>query len=96
MVKTEELDKTPNKMIFIEKDTPLSETEIDKKLQMLEEACLSEDDNLAREALRKAVPTFKTPEEVNKDAEEKVLSKHSKNTSEEIFNKAAASEVYNA
>lgn len=96
LVKTEELDKTPNKMIFIEKDTPLSETEIDKKLQMLEEACLSEDDNLAREALRKAVPTFKTPEEVNKDAEEKVLSKHSKNTSEEIFNKAAASEVYNA
>ena len=67
LVKTEELDKTDNKLIFIEKDTPLSKTEIDDKLEMLKEACLSDDDDKVRETLRKAVPTFKKPEEVNKD-----------------------------
>ena len=67
LVKTEELDKTDNKLIFIEKDTPLSKTEIDEKLEMLKEACLSDDDDKVRETLRKAVPTFKKPEEVNKD-----------------------------
>ena len=66
LVKTEELDKTPNKMIFIEKDTPLSKDKIDEKLAMLKEACQTDDDDVVRETLRKAVPTFKKPEEVNK------------------------------
>ena len=52
-------------MIFIERDTALSEKEIDKRLAVLQEACDSGDDNLAREALKKVVPTFKKPEEVN-------------------------------
>ena len=67
LVKTEELDKTDNKLIFIEKDTPLSKTEIDDKLEMLKEACQTDNDDTVRETLRKAVPTFKKPEEVNKD-----------------------------
>ncbi len=76
LVKTEELDKTRNEMIFIEKDKPLSKEAIDEKLAVLQEACCTEDNEQAREALRKAVPTYKRPEEVNKDAEERVLSKH--------------------
>ena len=67
LVKTEELDKTENSLIFIEKDTPLSKEEIDEKLTMLHEACQSDDDDKVRETLRKAVPTFRRPEEVNKD-----------------------------
>ena len=67
LVKTEELDKTPNSMIFIERDTPLCEHDIDVKLEELKAACETEDDDVAREALRKAVPTFRRPEEVNKD-----------------------------
>ncbi len=67
LVKTEELDKTPNSMIFIERDTPLCEYDIDVKLEELKAACETEDDDVAREALRKAVPTFRRPEEVNKD-----------------------------
>ena len=67
LVKTEELDKTENSLIFIEKDTPLSKDEIDEKLKMLKEACESDDDDNVRETLRKAVPTFRRPEEVNKD-----------------------------
>lgn len=65
LVKTEELDKTENKMIFVERDTPLSKKEIAAKLQMLKEACEAENNDMAREALRKAVPTFRRPEEVN-------------------------------
>ena len=37
-MKTEELDKTENSMIFIERDSALSKVEIDDKLAMLKEA----------------------------------------------------------
>lgn len=68
LVKTEELDKTENSMIFIERDTALSEEEISRRLALLQDACDIGDDDVAREALRKAVPTFRKPEEVNKEA----------------------------
>ena len=67
LVKTEELKKTDNNLIFVEKDTPLSQHEIDEKLEVLKKACESEDDDYAREALRSVVPTFKRPEDVNKN-----------------------------
>ena len=66
LVKTEELDKTSNSMIFIERDKALSAEEIDARLEILKKACESGDDLEAKEALRSAVPTFKRPEEVNK------------------------------
>ena len=65
LVKTEELDKTPNKMIFIERDTALSKEEISERMEILRKACDMGDDLMAKEALRKAVPTYKTPEEMN-------------------------------
>ena len=67
LVKTEELDKTDNSMIFIERDTALSEEEINKKLKLLQDVCDTGDDYLAKEVLRSVVPTFKKPEEVNKE-----------------------------
>lgn len=67
LVKTEDLDKTSNSMIFIERDTALSAEEIDKKLEILKEACEQEDDLVAKEALRSVVPTFRRPEDVNKE-----------------------------
>lgn len=66
LVKTEELDKTLDSMIFVERDTPLSKAEVDEKLVMLKEACDLEDDDKTREALRKAEPTFRRPEGINK------------------------------
>lgn len=66
LVKTEELDKTSNSMIFIERDKALSADEIDSRLGELKKACETGDDLEAKEVLRKVVPTFKTPEEVNK------------------------------
>ena len=65
LVKTEELDKTSNSMIFIERDKALSAEDIDIRLEKLKKACESGDDLEAKEALRSAVPTFKRPEEVN-------------------------------
>lgn len=67
LVKTEELDKTDNSMIFIERDNALSKEEIYKKIQILRDACDTGDNQIAKEALRSVVPTFKRPEEVNKD-----------------------------
>lgn len=66
LVKTEELEKTDNSMIFIERDTALSREEIYQKLQILKEVCDTDDDLIAKETLRSVVPTFKRPEDVNK------------------------------
>lgn len=65
LVKTEELDKTENDMIFIERDSALSKKDIDERLLILKEACETGDNDAAREALRSVVPTFKCPDEVN-------------------------------
>ena len=67
LVKTEELDKTDNSMIFIERDTALNKEEIYKKIKVLRDACDTGDDLIAKEALRSVVPTFKRPEDVNKE-----------------------------
>ena len=70
LVKAEELDKTENSLIFIERDTPLRWEEIEWKLDLLWRACETEDDELARMTLRDVVPTFQNPEVVNARAEE--------------------------
>ena len=40
-------------MIFIERDTALSEEEIEEKMQILREACDSGDNLIAKQAMRK-------------------------------------------
>ena len=65
LVNTEELDKTDNNLIFIERDQPLSKEVIYKKIQILRDACNTGNDMTAKEVLRSVVPTFRRPEEVN-------------------------------
>lgn len=65
LTNTEELVKTDNSLIFIEKDQPLSKEVIYNKIQMLRDACNTGNDITAKEALRSVVPTFRRPEEVN-------------------------------
>lgn len=65
LVKSEELDKTENDLIFIEKDSSLTDAELDEKLSVLRDAVESGSDEEARHALRSVVPTYHTPEEVN-------------------------------
>lgn len=68
LVESDNLDRTDNELIFIEKEEPVSFEEVEEKLAVLKEACKSDDDDVVREALRSVVPTFKRPEEVNKTA----------------------------
>lgn len=70
LVKTEELDKTDNELIFIERDTPLGESVIIDKLEILRDACNTLDDDVVRNAMRHVVPTFRKPEDVNCKADE--------------------------
>ncbi len=68
LLRTEELRKTDDSMIFIETDEPLSLEEVTRKLSILEAAVDANDDNGARDALKATVPTYFSPEEVNRTA----------------------------
>ena len=68
LIKTEELDKTDNSMIFIERDKALSKDQIDEKLKILQQALQTESNRKVKAALMEVVPTYHTPEEVNKNA----------------------------
>ena len=68
LIQTESLDKTDNRLIFIERDTPLPGEEMEKRLELLRRACQTQDDQIVRAALHQAVPTFRAPEEVNRTA----------------------------
>jgi len=69
LIRTEELDKTENSMIFIERDEPLSSETIAEKVAVLRKALTTEDDEVVRTALKSVVPTFYQPEELNGAAE---------------------------
>ena len=73
LMKTETLEKTDNDMIFIEKDKPYTRAEIDEKIAMLVKTVEETSNELASvkivEAMKKAVPTFIDPNEVNEKAE---------------------------
>ena len=65
LIKTEQLDKTENDLIFIERDKAYSQDLIKEKLAMLREACETNDDEEVRRVLKLVVPSYKDPEEVN-------------------------------
>ena len=67
LIKTEQVDKTENSLIFIERDTPRSREEMEINLQLLREN-LRDSDELKR-AVSKLVPAYHSPEEVNRKAE---------------------------
>ena len=69
LVKTEELDKTENELIFIERDVALDHEKITSLIDELRSACMSGDDNFVKETLKKIVPTYKNPNEINDVAE---------------------------
>ena len=65
LVKNETLTKTDNKLIFIEKDSPISEKELQEKLDKLSKALESEDDQKAKKALKECVPTYVNGDKIN-------------------------------
>ena len=72
LIKTEDLEKTENDLIFIERDTPYTRQEIDEKLSVLTSAVERYADRIAcpeiTDAMKSVVPTFHSPEEVNSGA----------------------------
>ena len=71
LIKTEELSKTENNLIFIEHDTPLSREKMEENIAFLTDFCKKYENIDAEEikkVIRKMVPTYYTPKEINKDA----------------------------
>ena len=60
LMKTEELDKTDNDMIFIERDKKLTRAEVDHKLDLVREAINTESQSAVLDVIRKTVPTSGT------------------------------------
>ena len=78
LIKTEELDRTDNSMIFIERDVPLSREEIERKLDILRQAVSKNDNAACKAALKQVVPTYISPKDVNKTANESEEMKQAK------------------
>ena len=74
LIKTENLSKTPNDMIFIERDAPLTREEVEEKIRILKDAVASASGEIGAlsvtEAMKSVVPTFHSPEEVNSHADD--------------------------
>jgi FlaA1/EpsC-like NDP-sugar epimerase len=59
LLMTDHLEKTENELIFIEREEPPAREEINRKLQCLQNACDTNDDEVVREALKAVVPTYR-------------------------------------
>ena len=87
LIKTEKLDKTDNNMIFVERDAPLTRKEVEEKVKLLQDAVEQAQGELGSQkiklAMKKAVLTYKDPEEVNRDADKSDEMNNIKDVSEE-------------
>ena len=74
LIKTEDLDKTDNEMIFIERDTPFSREEVERRLEILNTAVREAQHELGSKkvirAMKAVVPTYRDPDEINCKASE--------------------------
>ena len=82
LMKSENLDKTDNNLIFIERDQPLSREELQAKLNLLARVVRETQGKVnpaeIKEAVKQVVPTFRDPEEINRNAEDSEEMKLSK------------------
>ena len=82
LIKTEKMQKTDNDMIFIETDTPYTREEVDNRITMLKQVVEDTADELKSEkiveAMKKAVPTFIDPSEINDNADDSDEMKEAK------------------
>ena len=73
LIRPDKLNKTDNNMIFVERDTPLSRDEVEGKLDKLMAVLDKTKSKLGAreitEAMKQVVPSFRSPESVNKSAE---------------------------
>lgn len=65
LIKTDNLRRTENKKIFIEEDEIITEDEIESKLRELDTVIKTYDNEKIKNVMKKIVPTFVDPEEIN-------------------------------
>ncbi len=65
LMKTENMDKTPNKLIFIERDKAYTREEVDEKIAILAKAVEIEGYEAVVDAFKRTVPTYHDADEVN-------------------------------
>ena len=74
LIKTENLKKTNNSLIFVEVDTPLSREAVESKLDALRQVLKETEQDVAsphiKQVMKAIVPTFRDPDEVNRTADE--------------------------
>ena len=69
LMKNENLDKTENEMIFIERDKPYTRDQVEDKLSVLRAAMKDGSNAAVKRAIKQTVPTFHEPYEVNTAAD---------------------------
>lgn len=73
LIKTENLSRTDNRLIFIEKDAPLSRSDVDGRIEQLCSAVEESKNEISSDKIKAAfkatVPSYKDPEEVNVNAD---------------------------
>ncbi len=88
LIKTEDLDKTENNLIFIERDRPFTRKEVEDKLVVLKNAVADSKTAInsckIKNAMKQVVPTYHDPEEVNCKADESEEMKNSKEVTETV------------
>ena len=68
LVKTDQMKRTENDLIFVEKDMSISLEELQEKLDSLRSALATGSDEKVRTCLKAVVPTYHDPKKVNEDA----------------------------
>ncbi|UZT81957.1 polysaccharide biosynthesis protein [Caproicibacterium sp. BJN0003] len=69
LIKSEEMVKTENDRILIERDKPLTRAQVEEKLCILNQAMQNASNEIVKEAFQKVVPTFQNPDIVNAAAQ---------------------------
>lgn len=70
LIRPDELDKTENEMIYIERSAPPDPKQIEEKLELLRQVLATGDDNAMRDALKQVIPTYHSPSAVNAQAQQ--------------------------
>lgn len=74
LIRSRDIERTEHDLIFVERQPPITEEELKRKLALLDRALQENDPAAIRLALHQVVPTFREPEEVNGSAINKLES----------------------
>lgn len=78
LVSKDSVTKTANDLIFIEREQPISQEELEEKLRIIQKSILQNNEDKIVKALHQVVPTYFRPETVNRRAENSIEMKMSR------------------